>query len=239
MTTFVLVPGAWLGGWCWQRLTPLLRDDGHEVYTPTLTGLGEREHLAHPDIGLDTHVQDIINVLAYEELEEVVLVGHSYSGFVVTSVAEQVPERLAHVVYLDALVPMDGFSSPSDFYSLEEWETMEATAEKNAGRWPIPDEHPGLASISDEDEQWLRSKAVPQPLNTLRQSVNIENPNETNLPSSYILCTANGEDDTVLNVIRQLCDEREWGLREIETGHWPMVSMPEQLNEQINAVVEE
>ena len=87
MTTFVLVPGAWQGGWCWQRVTPRLRAAGHEVYTPTLTGLGERAHLARPDVDLDTHIQDVVNVLTYEDLHEVILVGHSYAGIVVTGVA--------------------------------------------------------------------------------------------------------------------------------------------------------
>jgi pimeloyl-ACP methyl ester carboxylesterase len=100
MVTFVLIPGAWLGGWCWKYLTPLLREQGHEVYTPTLTGLGERTHLARPDTDLETHVRDVVNVLEYRNLEDVVLVGHSYAGLVVRGVAEQVPERLAHVVYL-------------------------------------------------------------------------------------------------------------------------------------------
>src|SRR5215211_1043953 len=108
MATFVLVAGAWHGGWCWRKVTPLLRAAGHEVFAPTLTGLGERSHLAHPDVGLTTHIQDIVNLLEYEDLNDVVLVGHSYSGMVITGVAEQVPGRLAHLVYLDAFVPENG-----------------------------------------------------------------------------------------------------------------------------------
>src|SRR5690242_2869175 len=107
MATYVLVPGAWLGGWCWQRVTPLLRAAGHEVYTPTLTGLGERVHLGSPETDLDTHIQDIVNVLVYEDLRDVVLLGHSYSGMVVTGVADRVPDRLSQLVYLDAIVPND------------------------------------------------------------------------------------------------------------------------------------
>src|SRR5215208_2862995 len=91
MATFVLVPGAWLGGWCWRRVTPLLRAAAHDVFTPTLTGLGERAHLATPDVGLGTHVRDIVNVIRFEELTDVVLVGHSYAGWVVTGVAEEIP----------------------------------------------------------------------------------------------------------------------------------------------------
>src|SRR5437763_6310667 len=102
MATYVLVHGAWHGGWCWQRVTPLLRAAGHEVYTPTLTGLGERAHLGTPDVGLATHVEDIVTMLEYEDLTDVVLVGHSYAGMVITGVAHAVPSRLTHLVYLDA-----------------------------------------------------------------------------------------------------------------------------------------
>src|SRR4051812_8081549 len=108
MATFVLVHGAWHGGWCWRKLTPLLRAAEHAVYTPTLTGLGERAHLGGPDVGLATHVRDVVTVLWYEDLSGVVLVGHSYGGMVIGGVADQVPERLAHLVYLDAYVPEPG-----------------------------------------------------------------------------------------------------------------------------------
>lgn len=107
-TTFVLVHGAWHGGWVWKKVRPLLREAGHEVFTPTLTGLGERRHLASPDVSLDTHIQDVAGVLEYEDLRDVVLVGHSYAGMVITGVAERIPDRLARIVYLDAFLPGDG-----------------------------------------------------------------------------------------------------------------------------------
>ena len=110
MATFVLVHGGWAGGWQWREIASLLRAAGHDVFTPTLTGLGERVHLASPDVGLDTHIQDILMVLEYEDLHDVILVGYSYSGMVITGVAERAPERLAHLVYLDAYVPRDGQS---------------------------------------------------------------------------------------------------------------------------------
>ncbi len=113
MATYVLVHGGWTGGWLWRKVATHLRAAGHDVYTPTLTGLGERVHLASPDIDLETHIQDILMVLDYEELRDVILVGYSYSGMVVTAVAERAPERLAHLVYLDAFVPGDGDSLAS------------------------------------------------------------------------------------------------------------------------------
>ena len=101
MTTYVLVGGAWLGGWCLQRVARRLRDEGHDVYPVTLTGLGERAHLASPEIDLDTHITDVVNLIEYEDLEEVVLLGHSYGGLVVTGAADRIPERISELVYLD------------------------------------------------------------------------------------------------------------------------------------------
>ena len=105
---FVLVHPAWHGAWFWKKVVPLLRQRGHLVFTPTLTGLGERSHLARAEIGLDMHVSDIVNVLKYEDLRDVVLVGHSSSGVVITGVADRAPAQIAHVVYLDAFVPENG-----------------------------------------------------------------------------------------------------------------------------------
>ena len=108
MATYVLVHGAWHGGWCWKKVAPLLRHAGHEVFIPTLTGLGERAHLLTPEVDLTTHVQDIVGVLTYEDLQEVILVGHSYGGMVISGVAQQAALRLSHLVYLDAFVPENG-----------------------------------------------------------------------------------------------------------------------------------
>jgi pimeloyl-ACP methyl ester carboxylesterase len=108
MATFVIVHGGWGGAWEWRAFAPLLQQAGHEVLRTTLTGLGERVHLASPEISLGTHVRDVVNALFYEDLRDVILVGHSYGGAVVTGAAERVPERLAHLVYVDAFVPEDG-----------------------------------------------------------------------------------------------------------------------------------
>src|SRR5579863_10548008 len=110
MATFVLVHGAWYGGWCWQRVIPFLAAAGHEVYAPTLTGLAERASELSPEVGLDTHVQDIVGLLVEKDLHGVVLVGHSYGGMVITGAVDQAPERIAHLVYLDTFVPRDGES---------------------------------------------------------------------------------------------------------------------------------
>src|SRR3954471_14095169 len=110
MATFVVAHGAWSSGWAWKKLRPLLRAAGHEVFTPSFTGLGERSHLATPEVGLETHIQDVVNVLFYEDLTNVILLGHSYGGMVATGAADRMPERIRKVVYLDAFVPRDGQS---------------------------------------------------------------------------------------------------------------------------------
>ena len=157
MSTFLLVHGAWHGGWCWKRVTPLLRAAGHEVFTPTLTGLGERKHLMSPDIGLDTHVQDVVGVLEYEDLRDVILVGHSYAGMVITGVAGRTPERIAHLVYLDAFVPEDG-KSLMDYQPPEMAELFhEGTRTEGEGyKLPavIPPEVFGVTG--EADLAWLR-----------------------------------------------------------------------------------
>jgi pimeloyl-ACP methyl ester carboxylesterase len=110
MATYVLVHGGAHGGWCYGRMAPLLRAAGHEVFAPTLTGVGERAHLLSPDIDLDTHIQDVVQVLRYEDLRDVILVGHSYGGMVITGVADRAPDRVGHLVYLDAATPVNGES---------------------------------------------------------------------------------------------------------------------------------
>src|ERR671920_1676946 len=118
MTTFILIHGSMHGGWCWKRVAPLLRAVGHDVYTPTLTGLGERVHLAHPDVDLDTHIRDVLGVLKFEDLHDLVLVGHSYGTMVITGVADRVPERIGHLVYLDGAMASDG-QAVLDFFPPE------------------------------------------------------------------------------------------------------------------------
>lgn len=229
MATFVLVPGAWLGGWCWKYVASPLRSAGHDVYTPTLTGLGEREHLAHPEVDLETHITDVANVLEYEELTDVILVGHSYAGLVVTGVVDRAPERIAHVVYLDAMTPMgDQPTSVFDLGPSEYREMVEAEADEHGDgwRWPMPDDPDGWVDISESDARWLHSKAVPQPVETFSQPVAVKSSAAIDLPSTYVLCTENGMDDAVLDVVRGLVNERGWNLAELQTGHWPMVSRP-------------
>lgn len=234
MKTFVLVHGAWLGGWCWRDVAPALRSQGHAVFTPTLTGLGEREHLARPDIDVATHITDVVNVLIYEDLAEVVLVGHSYAGLVVAGVVDQVPERVAHLVYLDGTLPRA--DEPTALFDLGPpayRETIEAEADEQGDgwRWPMPEEPAGWVGIAEADARWMRSKAVPHPIETFAQPVDIRDPSSLERPTTLVLCTENGRDESDLDLIRTKADDRGWDLHELETGHWPMVSAPEDVVE--------
>jgi pimeloyl-ACP methyl ester carboxylesterase len=192
MATFVLVHGSCHGGWYWKRVTPFLRKDGHEVYTPTLIGLGERSHLVSRDIGLHTHILDIIQVLEYENLSKVTLVGHSYGGLVIGGVAEKLPERIIRLVYLDAYIPQ---SNKSAFEIIPGLETIyKETALKEQGReWLVASYEPEEFGMTNPDDiNWMRTRLSPMPWHIHDQPIRITNPKAKRLPKSYISCTEFG-----------------------------------------------
>ncbi len=188
MGSFVLVPGAFLGGWAWQRIARPLRMAGHDVYPITLTGLGDRAHL-EPS-GFDGHVMDVVASLAAEDLHDVLLVGHSYGGTVVSAVAERIPERLAHLVYLDAIVVEDGQSNADALRQLGGGPALDAftdeAAQRGDGRFTSDTSAWGLAA---DDLEWVRTRAVAHPLNCLYESVQLGNPAAAKLARTYILHT--------------------------------------------------
>ncbi|MGE0681262.1 MAG: alpha/beta fold hydrolase [Candidatus Binatia bacterium] len=226
MATYVLVHGAWHGGWCWQRVAPLLRAAGHEVYTPTLTGLGERSHLVNANIDLNTHVQDVVNVLEFEGLRNVILVGHSYGGMVVTGVTERTANSLQHVVYLDAFVPCDG-QALADLVAPQFREEMQQQARTNGELLPsFPVEQYGV--FAEADVQWVRPNLVRHPFKTLMTPVKLMNPVALALPKTYIYCNnpAMGFFEAFAERARTA---QGWRYRELATGHDAMVTMPREL----------
>lgn len=176
MATFVIVHGGWSGGWYFTDTARIMRKDGQDVYTPTLTGISERVHLAHPDVDLETHIQDIVNVLEYEDLQDVLLVGYSYGGMVVTGTIERVPQRIAQLIYLDAMVPQDG-QATSDLFP-EFMAVLEEVANNFGDGWQIPHEPP-------------HPRKTPHPLKTLTQPVTVNNPEAAKIPRAYIKFTQN------------------------------------------------
>lgn len=231
MTTFMLVPGAWLGGWVWKRVLPILREKQHIVYTPSLTGLGERSHLANKHITLETHITDVVNVLEYEDLQDVVLVGHSYSGMVVTGVANQMSHRLSHLVYLDAIVPRPGQSLFDDWSEAGQKAVQEEADQGGGGwSWPLPEDIEELSSLSgftDDDKKWLQRMSEPQPLQTFSQPLQIPATHTKEISRSYILCTA--DRSRFPDYVEHARTSSEWGFFEIDTGHWPMITTPKEL----------
>ena len=221
--TFVLVHGMWVGGWAWSQVAPLLRAAGHDVYTPTLTGYGERVHLRHPGIALDTHVLDIVNVLRYEDLHEVILVGWAYGGMVITGVAEQVPDRLAHLVYLDAFVPQDG-QSVADLVGSQEMAGFEEIARTQGDGWRVPFPWPANDNRPFTDVL----------LNSATQSLAVTTEQARALPRTYIYCSEKPDlrpDDAFAAAAKQAQADAGWRYRELPTGHEPVWTMPQQLTE--------
>jgi pimeloyl-ACP methyl ester carboxylesterase len=227
-STYVLVHGAWHGGWCWKRVTPLLRATGADVYAPTLAGLGDRAHRADPDIDLDTHVQDVVNVLEYEDLQDVVLVGHSYGGMVIRGVADRAPQRLARLIYLDAFVPDDG-QALLDFVPAEGRAAMIQIAQTRGDGWRVPTRTPQQFGIADEaDVRWVGQRLVDQPLKTFTQPVRVTGTGPA-LPRTYIRCAAGDEGSPYAPFGERLRRDPSWRYRELATGHAAMITAPEAL----------
>lgn len=157
MTTFVLVPGAWLGGWVWKRVTPLLKEKGHRAYSCTLTGMGERVHLASKEVGIETAIQDVLNVVKYNDLDNFVLVGHSFAGKIVAAVADRTAAKIQLILYLDAFRPAKKVRAPQGAFDPSEFGTREG--------WAIPFSDEILEMIGKDvqgaDREWMLSKATP------------------------------------------------------------------------------
>src|SRR5215203_5548790 len=195
MSVYVLVGGGWLGGWCWQSVAHRLREEGHDVYPATLTGLGERVHLASPEVDLETHITDVVNLIAFEDLHDVVLLGHSYAGLVVTGAADRIPERISQLVYLDT-APLPNGTALIEVFPTEARRHIERRVEELGEGWkipmPPPEELANLASLEGVDDDHLRllySRAVAQPFGTYTQPLRLENPVREELPKLAILCS--------------------------------------------------
>jgi pimeloyl-ACP methyl ester carboxylesterase len=234
--SFVLVHPAWHGAWFWKKVAPLLREKGHVVVTPTLTGLGERSHLLRPEIGLDAHVLDVVNVFTYEDLHDVILVGHSSSGVVITGVADRTPERIAHVVYLDAFVPVDG-QSVFDLVRPDRRETMEELVRTEGDGWRLPRFAPPawevivreMWGVTDPDDvRWMLERLGPTPVGHFRDPVRCTNPAAGQLPRTYVRCQQfpNPRFDQHAEMAQQ---SALWRYRELRAGHHAAVTVPGQV----------
>jgi pimeloyl-ACP methyl ester carboxylesterase len=239
MATFVLVHGAIVGGWCWRWVTPYLRAGGHDVHTPTLTGLGERVHLASPQIDLDLHIQDVVHLLHFEDLTGVILVGWSYGGMVVAGVADRIPERIAQVVYFDSDAPRDGDTSvpPSQQAAREE------LARAHGDGWRVPPavtraEALLLGELREEQRRWIAVRLVPHPLRTWTQPIRLSGAASA-IPTTYIRCTVgyDPEDEDTRRQDERIRSESGWTYRELAESHAAPFSAPHALAEILLSLV--
>jgi pimeloyl-ACP methyl ester carboxylesterase len=225
MATVVLAHGAWSASWAWKKMRPLFLKSGHEFFAPTYTGLGERAHLARPDIDLSTHVQDVRGVLECEDLTDVTLLGHSYGGMVATGVADKAPGRIARVVYIDAFAPKDG-QSLFDLLGPKGEAAMRAGAAKEGDGWKLP-LNPMPPDTSPEDQAWAVPKRRPQPIKTFEEKIRLTS--TAFPPRHYIYAKKNGPGD----VFRQFADrarsEPGWKCHEIDASHNPHITCPDVL----------
>jgi pimeloyl-ACP methyl ester carboxylesterase len=220
MATFVVAHGAWSAAWGWKKMHPLMQARGHRLITPTLTGLGERGHLANRDINLDTHIADILGVLKYEGLTSISLIGHSYGGMVATGVADRARERIAKLIYIDAFAPNDGDSVMS---------VLPESAK--ALRKPSPDGFippgPMPPDTPAEDRAWSEPLRLPQPAQTFEQPLKFHGGPLT-LPRHYIYCSRNAPDDRFRQFYERA--QREgWGYDAIDASHNPHITCPDAL----------
>lgn len=226
MATFVLVHGSFGGGWVWQKVTPLLRAGGHEVHIPRLTGLSDRSHLLDCGVDLTTHITDVAGLLFYEDLSDVVLVGHSYAGMIITGVATTVPERLRLLVYLDAYVPAAGQSE------LDLWPAEERAAAKRdlaAGRGLRQPPPPAVLGIADPAmADWVYARCTPHPLATYDQPAPAGSAQSAALPGVFIRCTA-GPWTTRFAASAAKAKAAGWPVHEIATGHMAMLTAPNEV----------
>jgi pimeloyl-ACP methyl ester carboxylesterase len=222
MPTFLLVPGAWLGGWCWQYVAPDLRAVGHTVIPATLTGLGERAHLLSRDIDLNTHVSDIVSLLEYRDLHDVVLVGHSYGGIVITSVAERVPDRIRRLVYLDASVPRDGESN-DDVIGPTIAAQLRASAMSEGEGWKVPPARYVIERLSEHPlRSWIAARLRAHPLRPFGEAVHLSSPEAAALQRAFVQTTQSD----LYNGLMARAHEAGWYCREIGGGHYAMFTQP-------------
>jgi len=225
--TFVLVHGAWHGGWCWRRVSDLLEKKGHKVFSPTMTGLGERSHLLDAKINLATHVTDIVNVIKWESLNGIVLVGHSYGGFIISGVAEEMREAIGSIVFLDAFVPENGDSLAAKA-SQPVRESIAAAVEK--GETVMKPVSAAVFRVNEMDRGWVDAMCTPHPLATLTDKITLTGARERIAKKAYI--RAKGYPSVPFDGVQErLKADTAWRVYELPCGHDAMVDLPDRLTE--------
>jgi len=220
MATFVLVHGAWHGSWCWKRVRRLLQDQGHEVFTPTLTGVADRSHLMSHAVNLETHILDVVNLIQWEELSDIVLCGHSYGGGVATGVADRVPDRIRSLVYLDAFVLQNGENvvQHAPFENdqvVDGWKVLPILAEK--------------FSVNVADREWVNKQCTVQSIECWQQPIRLTGGIDRIKNITYILANGWGGGSSPFSTFYEKAQGKGWKVRAIASGHDVMLDQPEEL----------
>ena len=234
MATFVLVHGAWHGGWCWQRVARKLRAKGHDVFAPSLTGLGDRSHLLSPTVNLSTHIGDITNLIVSHDLDEVVLCGHSYGGLVITGVADQMPEQITALVYLDALVPDDG-QCMFDTIPQEIADGFRAQAAEGDG-FSVPPMTAEQFNVNEADADWMNQKCKKHPLASFTEHLALSG-RHLNVPRRVYVLAAGFDHPGTKAAYESVKAKSGWKSEVMQGGHDLMLDNPDEVIEVLLACV--
>jgi pimeloyl-ACP methyl ester carboxylesterase len=227
MASFVLVHGAWHGSWCWKRVRQRLQSAGHDVHTPTLSGVGERSHLLSPDITLETHIRDVENLIRWEELDDIILVGHSYAGMIVTAVADRMPERIRSLVYLDAFVPQDGQSLVDLLPDSNKAVMLEGTRVDGEG-WKVPPIPAEVFAVNEADRDWVDRQCTVQALASFEEPVRLRGGIDRIARITYVLASR-FDQDSPFPPFLELAKRRGWRTDGMACGHDVMLDMPDEV----------
>lgn len=228
VTTYVLVHGAWHGSWCWKRIRKCLQEAGHQVFTPTLTGLGERSHLNGPGVNLSTHIADVVNLLRWEDLSNVILCGHSYGGSVISGAADQVPERIRTLVYLDAFVPEDG-ECVFDLHSPERAQQMRLQAQAAGEGWNVPPIPAERFNVNRQDAAWVNTQCTSQSIASFEEPIRLSRVPSHTYDAAHILAT--GWDNSPFQAAHERAKAKGWKIRTVPCGHEAMLDLPGELTD--------
>ncbi len=235
MAVFVLIHGAWHGAWCWKRLRRRLRDLGHDIYTPTLTGVADRSHLLTRDVNLSTHIDDVVNLIRWDELPDVILCGHSYAGMVVTGVADRIPDRLRALVYLDAFVPETGENLLDNLHERQRRMTIEGTKSLGEG-WKTPPIPAAVFNVNAQDREWVDRQCTFHPFACFEERLQLRGGVHSVRNITYVF--ASGWDDTPFPRAYQRAQAKGWRTVSFACGHDVMLDAPEDLARELLAVAD-
>ncbi|HYA25964.1 MAG TPA: alpha/beta hydrolase [Terriglobales bacterium] len=233
MSTYVLVHGAWRGSWIWKRVRRELQGRGHEVFTPTLTGVGERSHLLSREMNLETHIADVINLIRWEELTDVVLCGHSYGGCVVTGVADRIPEKISALVYVDAFVPENGQSLHDTLPPEDRNAQLEAARMVGEG-WMTPPIPAAAFNVNARDRDWVERQSTLHPLACFQQPLRLTGAITRIENITYILAT--GWAPSPFPQFYEKAKARGWKTLTMACGHDVMLDLPKELTGELLAI---